>query len=115
MKNAALEMFPSISARFKGATVDDLDLDLFRRSYLPSAVAPEVLAENDRTVEQQLASLHFLASDGMPNAAALLVFGRSGSWIPGGYIQFARFVGVALTDAIRHQKEVTGRCRMRRD
>ena len=45
----------------------------------------------------------------MPNAAALLVFGKDpGSWIPGGYIQFARFVGVALTDAIRHQKEVTG-------
>src|SRR5438445_8595798 len=53
------------------ATIDDLDLTLFERIYLPSAIAADVLAKNDRTLAQQLASLHFLARNGTPNVAAL--------------------------------------------
>lgn len=92
-----------------GTGLDDLDLTLFSRVYLPSAVAPDVLAENARTVEQQLTSLHFLGSDGLPNVAAILVFGKEPtSWIRGAYVQFVRFEGTELTDPIRHQKEITG-------
>jgi len=39
---------------------EDLDWERFRRDYLPLAVAPEVLVENQRTPEEQFASLHFL-------------------------------------------------------
>lgn len=39
------------------ASLDDLDIPLFHSDYLPSFVAPEVIEENGRTVEQQLASL----------------------------------------------------------
>jgi ATP-dependent DNA helicase RecG len=93
----------------RGTTLDDLDLDLFERSYLPSAVAPDVLAENMRTTPQQLASLHFLARDGTPNVAAVLVLGKDvRSWLPGAYVQFLRLDGVEVTDAIRHQREVDG-------
>ncbi|HUY89426.1 MAG TPA: ATP-binding protein [Pirellulales bacterium] len=94
----------------RGAGIDDLDLDLFSRIYLPSAVAPDVLAENDRPRMQQLASLHFLTPDGTPNIASLLVFGKDPTaWIPGAYVQFVRFDGVEITDPIKHQKEITGR------
>ena len=55
-----------------GATIDDVDLELFRRDYLPSAVVAEVLAENQRTPEEQLASLRFLNRDRVPNVAAIL-------------------------------------------
>jgi len=44
----------------RGASLDDLDTDLFQRDYLPAAVSPEVLAENQRTLGQQLSSLRFL-------------------------------------------------------
>lgn len=92
-----------------GTDLDDLDLTLFKGVYLPSAVAPDVLAENARTIEQQLTSLHFLASNGSPNVAAILVFGKEPtSWIRGAYVQFVRFEGIELTDPIRHQKEITG-------
>jgi ATP-dependent DNA helicase RecG len=77
-----------------GSSLGDLDLDLFRRVYLPAAVAQDVLAANNRTLEQQLSSLHFLAPGGIPNAAALLVFGADPlNWIRAAYVQFVRFVG----------------------
>jgi ATP-dependent DNA helicase RecG len=92
-----------------GSSLDDLDLDLFQRVYLPAAVARDVLAANERSLEQQLTSLHFLATTATPNAAAILVFGKDPiSWIPGAYIQFVRFEGLEVTDPIRHQKELTG-------
>lgn len=92
-----------------GASLSDLDLDLFVRTYLPSAIAADVLAENHRSLEHQLASLHFLTPAGIPNVAALLVLGKDPmSWIPNAYVQFVRFDGVDLTDPIRHQMEITG-------
>ena len=76
---------PFDHALFWGATIADLDLDLFQRTYLPSAIAADVLAENVRSVPQQLASLHFLTPDGVPNVAAILTLGkdsRNGSPAP---------------------------------
>jgi ATP-dependent DNA helicase RecG len=93
-----------------GASIDDLDLDLFRSTYLPTAVSAEVLAENDRTIEQQLAALHLLAPNGVPNHAALLLLGRDPrAFIPGAYVQFVRFDGTGLEAAILDQKELVGR------
>jgi len=93
----------------QGASLDDLDLESFRREYLPAAVAADVLAVNGRLLDHQFASLHFVSPDGTPNAAALLVFGKDPvSWVRGAYLQFARFDGGEITDPIRNQKEVTG-------
>jgi ATP-dependent DNA helicase RecG len=80
----------------RGSTLDDLDVDLFRREYLPKVVAPEVLAENRRSPEDQLASLRFLdpATD-LPTHAGILVVGRDPlRWLPGAYVQFVRIQGV---------------------
>lgn len=87
------------------ATIADLDLNLFRRIYLPAAVSPEILEENQRSVEQQLAALRFIARNGLPNVAALLVFGKEPiQWIPGAYVQFVRFDGTELIDPVKDQK-----------
>jgi ATP-dependent DNA helicase RecG len=91
------------------ANLDDLDIELFQRNYLPFAVARDVLAENQRTVEQQLKSLRFLSREGVPNKAAILVFGIDPqAYIPGAYVQFLRLEGQELTDPVRDQKVVTG-------
>ncbi len=93
----------------KGATSADLDLDLFQQVYLPSAIAPDVLAENHRSLEQQLAALRFLTKDGLPSNAAILVLGKDPrEWIPGAYVQFLRLDGKLLTDPIRNQREISG-------
>lgn len=92
-----------------GATIDDLDRTLFERTYLPSALPPDVVLQNDRTLEQKLSGLHLLLPDGTPNVAGLLTIGKDPrSWILGAYIQFVRFDGNDLTGAIRHQEEIDG-------
>lgn len=96
---------------FTSATLDDLDLDIFRRGYLTYAVAPEVLDENQRSIEQQLLSLRFLApgSETSPTTLGILVAGQDPRrFVPGFYIQFVRYDGTGITDPIRDQKEIGG-------
>ncbi len=91
------------------ATLDDLDLELFQREYLPSALAPEVLAQNNRSVEQQLSSLRFSTPDAVPTVLGLLVAGKEvRQFLPGAYVQFLRIDGAELTDPIKDQAEIGG-------
>lgn len=92
-----------------GSSLADLDLEFFGETYVQSAIAREVLEQNERTLEQQLTSLRFLSVDGIPNVAAMLIFGKDpGQWVPGAYVQFLRIAGTELTDPIVNQKAVTG-------
>lgn len=92
-----------------GATINDLNLDLFQRVYLPSALAPDMLAQNERTVEHQLRAMHFLTPSGHPNVAGILAIGKDPrSWLPGAYVQFVRWDGTEISAAIRHQQELDG-------
>ena len=45
-----------------GASLDDIDLDLFQHDYLPKAVDTEILAADDRPIERKLESLRFYNS-----------------------------------------------------
>lgn len=92
------------------ASVEDLDLQLFQLVYLPAALAPEVLEENNRSIEQQLTSLRFLsAEEDSPTVTGILVIGKDPrKFLPGAYIQFVRFDGVDLTDPIQDQKAIFG-------
>lgn len=96
---------------FPSALIDDLNLELFQREYLTSALAPEVLEENQRSVTQQLISLRFATpeTDSHPTSLGILVVGKEPrQFIAGSYIQFVRFDGMELTDPIRDQKEIDG-------
>jgi ATP-dependent DNA helicase RecG len=98
----------------RSATIDDLDLDLFLKLYLPSAVAPEILERNNRTTEEQLLSLRFLFRDGatrqvFPTITGLIAVGKEPrNHLSGSYVQFIRFAGRELTDPIKDSKEVGG-------
>ena len=88
--------------------VTDLDLEFIRRTYLPAAIAPEVLKLNTRTLDLQMRSLR-LTRDDRPTWGALLAFGLDPqAWLPGGYVQFLRIAGVELTDPIQTQQQITG-------
>ncbi|ARV59899.1 transcriptional regulator [Nostocales cyanobacterium HT-58-2] len=93
------------------ASLDDLDLDLFRRVYLPSSLAIEVLEENQRSVEQQLTALRFATVEPLlkPTILGVLVVGNDPrQFVPCAYIQFLRIDGSELTDPIKDQKEISG-------
>lgn len=101
--NLPYDMRPSNEAR-----VEDLDLDFFRREYLPLAIDAEVLQQNQRSVNQQLESLR-LTIRGIPTNGAILILGRDPRrWIPGAYVQFLRIGGVNVTEPIRDQREISG-------
>lgn len=93
------------------ASLDDLDLDLFGRVYLPSSLAIEVLEENQRSVEQQLTALRFATVEPLlkPTILGVLVVGNDPrQFVPCAYIQFLRIDGNELTDPIKDQKEIGG-------
>jgi ATP-dependent DNA helicase RecG len=96
---------------FISATLDDLDLENFQHEYLTSALAPEVLAENQRSLLQKLISLRFATPEpnSVPTSLGILVAGKEPrQFIPGFYLQFVRFDGTELTDPIRDQKDIGG-------
>jgi ATP-dependent DNA helicase RecG len=94
------------------ATLKDLDLDLFVRSYLPASVAPDVLDENQRPLPQQLSSLRLASPEGsdlVPTVVGLLVIGKDPlNFVPGAYAQFLRIDGNGLSDPIRDAETFSG-------
>lgn len=91
------------------AKLDDLDLLFFQQSYLPSAIAPDVLDQNERPLEQQLQSLRFTDNQ-RPTTVGILATGIDPTrFIPGAYIQFVRFAGTDLSAAIGDQAEMRGK------
>ncbi|MGW0805746.1 ATP-binding protein [Nonomuraea sp. NPDC002799] len=90
-----------------GSTVEDLDLTLFRSTYLPSVVAPEVIEENGRPEPQQLNSLRMTDQTGTPTVLGLLVLGYDPSaFVPGAYLQFVRYDDVDVGAAIIDEQEL---------
>ncbi len=79
----------------KGSTLDDISIDLFKLRYLPSAIDSDTLAENNRELKQQLASLKFYdLKEDCPTYAGIIMFGTNPRhFMPGGYIQYVRFQG----------------------
>lgn len=93
-----------------GSGVGDLDVELFRSTYLPAAVDADVLSDNDRTVDQQLASLGMLdPASGEARVLGLLVVGLDPSAvIPSAYIQFVRYEGADEASNIVDHEELRG-------
>ena len=93
-----------------GCGVDDLVMDLFRVTYLQAAVDPAVIRENDRTVEEQMASLRLydLAAERPTYAGALVLANDPLFWLPGAWIQFVRWAGTTMEDDPISEKQFSG-------
>jgi len=92
-----------------GTTSAVLDLELFHSTYLPAAVSAEVLAENERSADEQLASLRLLTPDGTPTVAGVLVLGLDPSaHLSGAYVQFVRYDGSDVDAPVSDQDELRG-------
>ena len=94
----------------QGSSLDDLDTRLFTIDYLPNAMAPEIIEENHRSIEHQLAALRFFdIASGRPTNAGILLFGKDPlKWIPGAYLQFIRFQGVGLDSDPTAENRLSG-------
>ena len=78
-----------------GTTIEDLDVAFIKREFLLKAVAEDVLAEDRRPVEIQLASLGFFdLRYNCPTNGAIILFGKNPTrYLPGSYVQYVRFKG----------------------
>jgi ATP-dependent DNA helicase RecG len=87
-----------------------LDLETFRQTYRPQAIAPDVIAENHRDVPEQLAALRFYdLRRGCPTNAGMLVFAYDPlDLFPGAKVQFVQFDGPGLEDDVLAEKTFAG-------
>ncbi len=93
------------------ARLEDLDRRLFETVYLPSAFAPEIVAANDRSLEQRLAATKMIvaADETTPTCLGILVLGtRTRDFLPGAYIQFLRIAGRELGDDVVDEQVIDG-------
>ncbi len=78
------------------ATITDLSRRRFEEDYLPSALDAELLAANERSLEERLAATKMILSvtEPTPTVAGVLVLGiRARDFIPNAYVQFLRIGG----------------------
>ena len=89
----------------------DLNLVKFENEYLPQAFADDVLAANDRSLEERLAATKMISAANNPVATVmgLLAIGKNPQdFLPGAYLQFLRIDGVELADDIIDNETIGG-------
>ena len=75
------------------AQLDDLDLELFRNQYLPRAIQADVIDDDRRPVEEQMAALRFYDRKyKVPTNLGMILFGKHPEmYIPSAYLQYVKF------------------------
>ncbi len=87
-----------------------LDLETFRQTYRPQAIAEEVIEANHRDTKEQLAALRFYSlKRDCPTNAGMLVFAYDPlDLFPGAKVQFVQYDGPELADQVLAEKTFTG-------
>jgi predicted HTH transcriptional regulator len=76
----------------------------------PNAVDAEVIAENQRSIEHQLASLRFFdLRTATPTFAGIILFGKdTRQWLPNHYVQYVRYLGTDMSGDILRERRLDG-------
>lgn len=92
------------------ATIDDIDVELFKNEYLSKAVSSSTLAKDKRTPIQQMASLRlFDTRFNCPTYAGILLLGHDPQYfIPGAYIQYVKFAGTTRATTVLKENRFKG-------
>ena len=93
-----------------GTTTADLDVGLIKRDFLPKAVAEDILAEDKRPIEEQLASLgYYDLRYNCPTNGAIILFGTNPDrYLYGAYVQYVRFKGKDRSGDIVNEQMFNG-------
>lgn len=92
------------------ASLSDIHVDKIMEGYLPKAIDADILADDDRPIKEQLASIGLfdLESD-RPTNAAMILFGKNPfPFIPGHYLQFVQFDGDDNSSEILNERAFRG-------
>jgi ATP-dependent DNA helicase RecG len=93
-----------------GSTIADLDVVLIKKEYLPKAIAEDILSEDKRTIDKQLASLGLYDwRYNCPTNAAIILFGANPErFLYGSYVQYVRFKGKDRAGDISNEHKFSG-------
>ncbi|OGR05788.1 MAG: transcriptional regulator, partial [Deltaproteobacteria bacterium RIFOXYD12_FULL_50_9] len=91
------------------SAINELNIRLFDE-YRAQTIDPEIVANNNRSTEEKLASLRcFDLLTNKPTVAGILLFGNNPRfYLPGGYVQFLKFPGTTMTEIPNDQLELSG-------
>ena len=95
----------------RSSGISDLNLALFSYEYLPKAFSAEILAANERSLNEQLAATKMITAADDPTATVIgiLTIGKMPQdFLPGAYVQFLRIDGNELADDIIDNLQVQG-------
>lgn len=93
-----------------GSTLDDIDVALFRQTYLPQAMPMDVIADDKRDVKLQMQSLGFYdMKHDCPTYAGIILFGKNVErTLPGAYVQYVRFKGIGRAGDVMREYKFSG-------
>lgn len=93
-----------------GSSLDDLELDFIKNTYLPSAVDAEILNQDNRDIKEKMASIHLYdRTHDCPTYAAIILFGKNPRYyMPGNYVQYVRFQGTEKGGDVLNEKRFHG-------
>ena len=91
------------------AILTELSVSLFQ-AYRQIVIASDIIAQNHRSIEEQLASLRFYhLSEHLATVSGILLFGINPRFfLPGAYIQYLVFPNQTMTDEPIDQREISG-------
>ncbi len=92
------------------ANINELNMQLFKLTYLPKAIDEETLQANNRDDKQKLASLRLYDSfnNCATYAGVLLLHNNPIYYLPGAYIQYVKFQGETRTGDVLGEKVFKG-------
>ena len=89
------------------ASINDIDIELFEKEYLPKAMAEGDGVDDNRTIKEKMAALRlYNIKYDCPTFASIILFGKNPKYfLPGDYIQFLCFEGVDNAAEISNEHE----------
>ena len=89
------------------ASLEDLDMNLFKHYFLPKAMPDDIIEQDERDVRYKLSSFGFYdIKFDCPTYAGMLLFAKNlRRFIPGAYVQYVRYTGTDRASEILSEHE----------
>lgn len=102
---ATFDTMPCLAAR-----LSDIDTELVRSKYLEKLIDKELLAADNRPVEEQLSAVGMYDTENnCPTNAAMVLFGKHPRhFMPGLYVQYVRFKGEDVSSEVENEIQLEG-------
>lgn len=93
-----------------GATLEDIDQQVFKHDYLPKAIPDEVSEHDKRSIEEKMQALGFYDMKyNCPTIAGIIFFGKNPErFLGGAYVQYVRLCGNGRAGKIMREHKFAG-------